>query len=91
MKCEVCNKEYEGRGKVCNACRMKKSRLKEVTQEPSVTKATVKVKAGLCHGCNEPQENLKVCICHICIAKGATHEKLGLPMCSDTSNYDTRS
>ena len=32
MKCEVCNKDYEGRGKVCNACRMRKSREKDVKQ-----------------------------------------------------------
>ena len=93
MKCEVCDKEYKGRGKVCDTCRKRKSREQNVIQEPSVTKATatVEVKAGFCHACNEPQENLNVCICHICIAKGITHESLGVKMCSEESNYDTRS
>jgi len=95
MKCLTCSKEFEAdrvTAKYCSdKCKQVSYRNKDTVttlEGGDVTLKSVTVKAGLCHGCNESQENLNVCICHICIAKGITHKSLGVKMCSDTSNYE---
>jgi len=72
-QCSKCQKEYSGRGEVCNTCRSKKSRM----QHKEEIVATQSVEETFCHGCNTKVEAI-VCICHLCIAKGVTHKSLGL-------------
>ena len=62
IKCETCDKDYEGRGKVCDACRKQKSRLRNpVTQtDYSLKEGKLNEVKNSC-GCVET-EHAKNCI-----------------------------